>query len=251
MQSQYTRSWSGGEQAAPGSVRPRFYLEPVVDELASAREGHGVYHDEERVEIFLPGNPYTMPVHRVTDEHRQRWPREYEQFRQGIDQTVDGIPLSEWPVLRPANVMDLKALGFQTVEEVSAASDQVCQRSMGLLKLREKAKAYLDDASAMALTEQLSAEGEAQRSEIASLTRQVQELQTLVTKLHAESMAARNAHSPIATTIPSVADPMQQILSAQQAGMEPRENPLSSLGAFAEEKRRPGRPRRTPIEDAA
>jgi hypothetical protein len=251
MQAYYTRSWSGSE-ATPGTIRPRFYLDPVQDDLATAREGRPMFRQMERVEMFIPGNPWTQPVHNVTDEHRARWPREYEQFRQGIDQTADGTPLEEWPVLNRAQVLELKGLQIQTIEEVATLSDAACQRAMGLRQLRMKAKAFLDDAAAIALTEQLSAEGEAHRSEIASLKRQVEELQTLVNRLHAESMAARNAHNPIATTIPSVADPMQQILSAQQAGMEPRENANSSLGAFVEEKRRgPGRPRRTPIEDAA
>jgi hypothetical protein len=93
-----------------------------------------------------------------------------------------------------------------------------------------------------------------QRTENASLQRQVKELGDLVTKLHGEVMGMRNAPSAIATTIPGQADPFQQI-AMQQPGVEDRGNPTSSLGAFAEvresERRRPGRPRKNPIEDEA
>jgi hypothetical protein len=257
MQGQFTRSWNGSEQAPPGSVRPRFYLDPVQDELASAREGRPIFKEVERVEIFMPGNPYAIPVFNVTDQHRERWPREYEQFREGIEQTAEGTPIAEWPILNRAQVLELKALQLQTVEEVAALSDLACQRAMGLNQLRTKAQAYLDDAAAMALTEQLSKQNEDQRSEIASLTRQVEELGSLVTKLHGEVMGMRNAPNPIASAIPGMADPFQQ-MAMQQAGTDNREPATSSLGAFVEQERvrkgwPKGKPRgpRTPLPSSS
>jgi hypothetical protein len=252
MQSQYTRSWAGAEAPAPGSVRPRFYLEPVQDELASAREGRPIFREVERVEIFLPGNPWTMPVHNVTDEHRQRWSREYEAFRQGLEPIVDGTPIAEWPILNRAQVMELQALQIMSVEEVAALSDTACQRAMGLMALRSKARAYLDDAQAVALTEQLSKENENLRSEQASLKRQVEELGELVNRLHGELMGMKNAPNPIAAAIPGMADPMQAA-AMQAVGILPRDEPRSSLAAFSDEqvavRRRPGRPRKE--EEAA
>ena len=230
-----------------GATRPRFFLDPVQDELASAREGRPIFREVERVEIYMPGNQWNIPVFNVTDDHRQRWPREYELFRQGLEQTAEGTPIAEWPILNRAQVMELRALQLQTVEEVSQLSDQACQRAMGLTQLRAKARAYLDDAAAMALTEQLSAQGEAQRSEIASLTRQVEELRQLTTKLHGQLMAQSNAPNPLATVIPGSMDPMQQAVAMQQPGVETREAPQGSLAAFGSEqavRRGPGRPRR-------
>lgn len=253
MQGQFTRSWSGAEEAPPGSVRPRFHIEAVQDELASAREGRPIFREEERVEIFMPGNPYTIPVHRVTDVHRQRWPREYEQFRQGIEQTVEGTPLGEWPVINRAMALELNGLGIQTVEELAALSDLGCQRIMGGTLFRGKAQAYLDDAERIKLTEQLSAENEAQRSEMASQKRQIEELGVLVNRLHGELMSMRNAPSAIASTIPGQADPFQQ-LAMQQPGVESRAPATSSLGAFVEQEKKrvgwpKGKPRKPVISD--
>jgi len=249
MQGQFTRSLPGSE-AQPGAVRPRFYMEPVQDELASAREGRPIFRQVERVEIFLPGNPYTMPVHNVTDEHRNRWGREYELFRRGMEQTVEGTPIAEWPILNRAQVRELQGIEIQTIEEVAALSDVACQRVQGLQGLRNKARAYLDDAAALALTEKLSAENDALRADQVGLQRQVDELSVLVKQLHAENMSARNTPHPIATAIPGLSDPMA--LAMQQAGMEPREDPRSSLSGFSNEqtaqRRGPGRPRK---EEAA
>ncbi len=246
MQGQFVRSWNGSEEAPRGSSRPRFHIEAVQDELASAREGRPIFREEERVEIFMPGNPWSIPVHRVTDVHRQRWPREYEQFRAGIEQTAEGTLIGEWPIINRAMAMELNGLGIQTVEELAALSDLGCQRIMGGTMFRAKAKAYLDDAERIALTEQQGAKIEAQNSEIASLKRQTEELGVLVNRLHGELMSMRNAPSAIATTIPGQADPFQQ-LAMQQPGIESRAAPTSSLDAFVEqEKKRVGWPKGKP-----
>jgi hypothetical protein len=223
-------------------------MEPVQDELASAREGRPIFKNEERVEIFLPGNPHTMPVHRVNDDHRNRWPREYELFRQGMEQTAEGTPIEEWPVVNRAQVMELRSLGIQTIEEIANLSDIACQKAMGLQGLRIKARVFLDDAAAMALTEQQGAELEKQRAELASQARQIEELKELCTRMHGELMGLKNAPNPLATVIPGMMDPVQQARNMQQAGDIAREQPQSSLGAFVETKRRPGRPRREEVE---
>ncbi len=248
MQTAYTRSWAGGEVPPGNLVRPRFYMEPVKNELASAQEGRPIFRNEERVEIFLPGNPNTMPVQRVNDDHRNRWAREYELFRKGLEQTAEGTPIEEWPVVDRAQVMELRSLGIQTIEEIANLSDIACQRAMGLQGLRVKARVFLDDAAAMALTEQQGAEIDKLRAELASQTRQVDELKELVNRMHGELMGLKNAPNPLATVIPGMIDPVQQARAMQQAGDISREPPQSSLGAFVEAKRRPGRPRREEVE---
>ncbi len=62
-------------------------------------------------------------------------------------------------------------------------------------------------------------------------------------QLHADNQAVRNMHHPIATMIPGMVDPAEA-LRMQQPGDMNRGAPTTSLGAFAEEKRRPGRPRK-------
>ncbi len=90
----YTRSTS----LAPNQARnyPRFFIETMRDENASRQNGREMFRDEERVEIVMPGNPYTRPVMRVTDEHRQIWPKQYEAFKAGQEIAIDGTPLEAW-----------------------------------------------------------------------------------------------------------------------------------------------------------
>ncbi len=231
----YTRSWAGSE-ASPNGVRPRFYMEAVEDPLATAREGRPIFRDEERVELFMPGNQYHMPVLRVTDEHRQRWSREYEAFRQGVEMAPEGTPLEEWPILGRANVLELKALGLKVVEDIATLSDQGTQRAMGLMGLRTKARAFIDDAAAMALTEAQSKKIEEQNVEIARLSKQVEELGAITQRMHGELLGLKNQPNPIASVVPASLDPVEAA-RMQQAMPEVRGTAQSSLATFADERR--------------
>lgn len=243
----YGHSWAGAE--ASGGCIPRFYVDAVQDELATAQQGRAIFTQKEFVEIIMPGNQYSMPVHEVNDSHRQRWPQQYERFKQGLEMSVDGTPLEEWPPLNRAQVLELKAMKVHTIEQVAGLSDTVLQRIMGGFQLRAKARAFLDDAAASALVEQTTAENDKLKSEIAALRQQVTELGEMSQRMHGELMGLRNAPSPIATVVPGMVDPIQ-MARMQQHGMEPREVPQSSLATFAEERRKPGRPRKN-AEEAA
>src|ERR1700674_1234177 len=116
----YTRT-----DGMPGGDRnyPRFFLHDEQDQLATEQQGRPIFKSEERVEIIMPGNPLTRPVQRVTDEHRQKWPEQYKAFKQGQEMSVEGTPLEQWPILKRAQVLELKALGHLTVEHVATMDD--------------------------------------------------------------------------------------------------------------------------------
>jgi hypothetical protein len=224
--------------AGDGSNHPRFFLDQVQDMVASEKAGRAIFRDEERVEIIMPGNPHTRPVARVTDEHRQRWPREYAAFREGIELAPDGTPLEEWSILKRSQVMELKALGFKTVEHIRDMDDLAVQRiGMGGRRLKEMAGVFLDDADRVALTNRLAADNERKDEEIAALRRQIAEMGAQVEARFAELQAVRNAPPEIATMIPGMADPVEQARQAQ-----PTEAAApSSLDSIATPRRR-GRP---------
>ncbi len=246
LASAYTRSWAGSE-AAPNGIRPRFYMEPVQDPLATAREGRPIFHDEERVELFMPGNQYNVPVLKVDDEHRNRWPREYEAFRKGVEIAPEGTPLEEWPILQRAMVMELKALGLRVVEDIATLSDQGTQRAMGLMGLRAKARAFLDDAEAGALSNALMKENDELKVELARLNKKVEENDVAMQRMYGELLALKNQPNAIAGTAPMNLDPVEA-MRMQQGAPEVRAPAQSSLAAFADERQRPRRGQPQPAE---
>ncbi len=232
-QGSYTRT--EGRQA--GGVYPRFFTESVKDHLASAREGRDIFKPEERVEIIMPGiSQLTKPVERVTQEHIDRWPDDYKRFKAGQEMALDGTPLEQWPILKREMVLELKHLGFMTVEQVAAMSDLAIQRIPMLgRRLKELAKAYLDDEQASALLARTTAEKERQDTIIAEQNEKIANLSALAEKLSAQVLMLQNAPSAIATHVPGMHDP---IAAAQQAQMQPEASQSALMDLPAPRQRR-------------
>jgi hypothetical protein len=198
---QFTRTNSFG--AGVERSYPRFFIEAVEDELASSQSGRRIFRDEERVEIIMPGNPYTRPVQRVTNAHRQQWPKEYEAFKAGQELAPEGTPLEEWPRLKRGQVLELKALGFKTIEQVALMGDQAIQQvGMGGRQLCELARAFLDDAARSAEVERLAGANAARDNEIADLKLRLAALEQTARMVEAQLDAARHQGAHTATALP-------------------------------------------------
>lgn len=242
----FTRTNSFASEAE--RIIPRFFVDCVEDVVASEREKRLISREEERVELIMPGNAYNKPVERVTDAHRQRWPKEYEAFKAGIEMATDGVPLEMWPVLRPGMVKELKFLGFRTVEDLAKMGDLECQRiGMGGQSIRSLARAFIDDAERSRLTSELEARNGQMSNQIAELTAKVEQLSTLLSQTHSQLQDQRNAPHPLATAIPGMNDPVEQ--ARQEV---PQARGTSSLDALASiPKRGPGRPPKNPVVQPA
>jgi hypothetical protein len=212
-QGSYTRT----QGAAPSSTYPRFFTDSVKDHIASAQEGRDIFKPEDRVEIIMPGiSQLTKPVERVTQEHVDRWPEEYKKFKSGQEMSVDGIPLEQWPVLKREMVLELKYLGFMTVEQIAEMSEHAVQRipMMGR-RLKELAKAYLDDEHAAALLTQTTAANERLESTIKEQNEKIANQAQMLERLSAQMLALQNAPSAIATHVPGMHDPVEAARQAQ------------------------------------
>ncbi len=218
-------------------IIPRFYLESVEDPLASQREARPVFFDQERVELIIPGNSLNIVVEIVNDSHRQRWPEAYKRFKDGHEMAANGTPLEMWPILKPAQVRELKGINLFTVEHVAGMNDHACQRMMGGQRIRELAKAFLDDAASMALVTKTTAENEELRRTVSEQGAKIEELSKLLNSVHGQLVALQNTPHPVATHVAGQHDPMEQMRQNQpmpQGGQ-------SSLDSLPSAPRRRGR----------
>lgn len=127
------------------NVVAEFFMDAVLQEYESSQAGHPVYRDVAFVRLSFPGDRTKTFVGLATEEHQQRFPRQWEAFvRQGI-QAHEGVPLSEWPVLAKSEVLGLKAANIHTVEQLAALPDSALS-GMGWRLLRNKAVAWLENA---------------------------------------------------------------------------------------------------------
>jgi hypothetical protein len=131
-----------------GPTIPQFYSEAVENTFRSQQAGRPQFDEVEFVRLIIPGDRNSSPVMRVTDEERNRWPKEYEAFKKGLELPLEGTPLIEWPPINKSQVMELAYFHIQTVEQLAAVNDAQLQRmGMGTRALRELAKEYLDIAN--------------------------------------------------------------------------------------------------------
>lgn len=244
------------DSVGTGTVFPRFYMDSVQDEVATAAEGRAIFRDVERVEIFMPGNALSRPVKNVADEHRMRWPQEYQAFKENRELTTEGTPLEQWAMLTKSQVMELKALHFRSVEDIARMTDtQIQQFRIGGMRLRECARAFLDDAAANALTTKMTHDNEQLLSEIAVLRQQNENMKSQLDQLFAERQVRLNALDPILTAVPGMSDPAEA--ARQQTGQAQLQERAgravqTSESAFANfaPRKRPGRPPRVREEEA-
>lgn len=142
------------------SAVPRFFMEAVQNKAKSAAEGRAVFDEREMVEVIIPGDRKTVSVRYVSDEHRNRWPRQYQAFKAGQEAPVSGTPIREWPFINRAQAEELAYAHVLTVEQLAGLTDDLLLKAVprGGYELRSAAQRFLDAAKSAAPSEQLAAE---------------------------------------------------------------------------------------------
>lgn len=153
-----------------GAINPdsrlavQFYKRPIENEFRSQLENRPIFEEMDFVKIYVPGDSTTVIDTAVREEHKKRFPLQWAHYQNthGSDTKEIGTPLAQWPQLNKAQVEELRALKFFTVESVAGASDQNIVK-IGMLAgmsphaFREKAQRFLrvahDDAATQAAEE--------------------------------------------------------------------------------------------------
>jgi len=161
-----------------------FYLESVHQDFESKKHGRPVFKDVEFIRIRTPGvtgstveREVRMESDGIAPSDPERFPRQWQAFKNKQEQVQDGTRIEEWPPLRKSQVLELKAQGVHTVEHIAGLSDN----NLGVLgldarRLRDMAKSYLDKAQAGATVSALTAENQQLKADIEALKAQFAEL---------------------------------------------------------------------------
>ena len=157
-----------------------FGLHPVLDRGKSDVAGHDVYKDVEFIKIVVPGDRKSEFFQPADASHRRRFPQAYAAFKQRETNPTEGMPIQNWAPISRSMAMTLKALNVDTVEALAAVHDgHVDKIGTNGRELREKARAWLEDAKSGAATAKVAAEKQALQDQIASLQAQVAAIQAV------------------------------------------------------------------------
>jgi len=149
------------------TIIPRFFMNPIRNNFESEKQGREVWTEMPYVEMFIPGDKNATPVVKVKDEHKERWPRQWDAFLKSTEPPEDGTPLSEWAAVGRAQVIEMSSHHVRTVEQLAGLSDTQLGKvvPIGGHALRERARAWLaqaDQAAPLAEANQRIATLEAQ-----------------------------------------------------------------------------------------
>jgi hypothetical protein len=162
------------------------------------KEAGGVpkYDSVPYITVFIPGDRTVVADREVWDEptnpmsDTQRWPKQWAAFQAGNTEDVHtGTPLKVWPMVERNTVDELAHFAVHTVEQLAGLSDANCQKFMGSLELREKARSWLQQAERaapfMELKAELSALRDEKETQAMAMQQRIAQLEALVTKAHA------------------------------------------------------------------
>jgi hypothetical protein len=154
----------------------QFYIRPVMNNFRSSEEGRPIYEEQEYIRIIVPGDSKTTVDCPVDETFRMRFEKQYDKFKKGLAQAVEGTPLEMWPQMTVGLCAELKAMNVSTVEQLASLDDGKAQKIMGSHDLRRKAQAFLDAAQGEAANNKMVAELEKRDDEITLLKQQMAQL---------------------------------------------------------------------------
>jgi hypothetical protein len=168
----YTHSFDAGKynfgsndfEPEKDTARPIFYMEETADPVS------GNLVKREMIRIQSPGEALAVYGGYVREVDKRRFPREYEAFKKG-ETITDGTPLSAWGEVA-GNVdflSQLRAFGFQTVEDIARMADSALRLFHGSLTWKKKAQKFLDIQNKTKSAEAKDGEIEALRARLAAL----------------------------------------------------------------------------------
>jgi hypothetical protein len=123
----------------------KFFYSYNENREKSLKEGRPIFDEIPSISIQWPGQDET--VRRIEPQDTQEYPELYARFKAGSEPVLEGTPLAEWPMMSGSAMRELQYLGFKTVEQLAAATDDVKRKLGPLSKFCKLAKEWLDAAN--------------------------------------------------------------------------------------------------------
>lgn len=143
----------------------KFYKHPELSTYQSKEQGIPVYNDVIMIEVFQPGEKESIKQ-LVNEFHKRRFPKQWENFEKGLEQTAVGTPLDHLFPGEPSQILILKSFNIYSIQQLAALNDTgISALPVGGRQLVERAKVYLQTAQTGANLHEM----ETMRKQIADL----------------------------------------------------------------------------------
>lgn len=144
----------------------QFFRDAVQNNFKSAQEGRPIYEEKDFIRITTPGDTRTVVVERVNDVHKRQYPKSWDAYSKGLDEVLEGTPISQWNQASLSQAKELAHFNVRTVEQLATVSDGNLQHmGPGFQALRERAKQFLQTTTADAGATEVARENEQLREQ--------------------------------------------------------------------------------------
>ena len=181
MREQSATTNARGNIRVTDGVIPVFFSKEREDTAASEEAGRPIYKSEPWIEIIVPGSRDRVSCP-VRIEHQRRFPEQWESYKRNEERVVaDGTPITEWQGIARTRALELRAIGFYTVEQLAnAGENQLAKAGADARRVQEQAQAFIAAQGALESERRIRADVEAKFAEqvakTAELSAQVAEL---------------------------------------------------------------------------
>jgi len=148
----------------------RFFRKARQNGEASAKEGRPIFEETDYIQIVVPGDRTSAIVRPVSEQDKGRFEKQYDHWKKTQqEELVVGTPLEAWGVMSLAQIEEYRYFGVRTIEQMAGLRDDICQKIMGGLQLKQRAVNWLAISKDEAPMKKVQVELEARDTEIASL----------------------------------------------------------------------------------
>lgn len=162
-----------------------FVDDAIEQPFETAQQGRAIFKSVPFISIIFPGDKTKRTYRPATDIDKQRFALQWASFEKGAIASENGTPITQWNYLSKSQALELKHMGFWTVELLANASDTQIGGFMGGMALREQAKNFLATSKDESKVTALVAENEQLRTSVKQLSDQVS---ILVSRLDASEI---------------------------------------------------------------
>lgn len=123
----------------------QFYRHAELNSFRTKEQGRKIFEECVYVRILAPANRLLIIERQATDEDKLRFKNQYGHFLDKGESLQEGTPLSEFPSLTPAQVLEMRHLKVETVEQLAGIPDTTAQLlGTGGQDLKQRAIKFLD-----------------------------------------------------------------------------------------------------------
>lgn len=146
------------------------FVEDAVEQpFETERMGRAIFKPVAFLSIIFPGDKTKRTYRPATDADKRRFPNQWAFFEKGSIAGEQGTPITQWNYLSKSQALELKHMGFWTVELLANASDTQLSNLVGGMQLRKQAEVFLSSTKDSSKYTALVAENEQLKAAILAM----------------------------------------------------------------------------------